>query len=98
MTARTWAILVVMLLMAAMLSACTTTPQMQTVRVAVPIQCQAVVPDRPVMPTEALQPGVKLFGFVTAAEAEIERREGYEEKLRAALASCVLPLVAEPAG
>lgn len=98
MTARHWAFLIVLLLLAVLLSACTAAPQVQTVRVAVPIQCQAMVPDRPAMPTDALQPGVTLFGFVATAQAEIERREGYEEKLRAALASCVLPLIAEPAG
>jgi hypothetical protein len=70
---------------------------MQTVQVPVPVQCQAQVPTRPAMPTEALRPGVSLDTFVKAAQAEIERREGYEERLRAALVECVVPIEAAPA-
>lgn len=69
-----------------------TAPRLQAVKVPVPVQCQATVPDRPAMPTESLKPGVTLFEFVKAAQAEIERREGYEERLRAALAECVMPV------
>jgi hypothetical protein len=92
MTAR---VIIVALLVALVLilAGCgATTPRLQAVHVPVPVQCQAAVPERPAMPTEALRPGVTLFEFVKAAQAEIERREGYEERLRAALGECVMPL------
>lgn len=69
----------------------TTAPRLQTVNVAVPVQCTVQVPDRPAMPTEQLAPGVALFDYVKASQAEIERREGYEGQLREALAACVTP-------
>ena len=75
------------------LAGCTTTPRLQTVKVAVPVQCAVQVPDRPAMPTEALAPGVALFDYVKASQSEIERREGYEGQLREALAACVSPVV-----
>ena len=65
---------------------------LQTVKVAVPVECRASTPDRPVMPTEALQPGVALDRLVAASLAEIDLREGYEIKLVAALASCTRPM------
>lgn len=74
------------------LMGCTTAPRLQPVKVSVPVQCTARVPDRPAMPTESLRPGVPLDAFVKSAQAEIERREGYEGQLREALASCVAPL------
>lgn len=64
----------------------------QATHVPVPIECREEVPDRPVMPTEALQSGAGLDAFVQAATAEIERREGYEVRLRSALVSCTKPL------
>lgn len=86
--------LVAMALASAVLAGCTTPPaRLQPIKVPVPVQCQAQVPARPAMPTEALRPGVGLDPFVKAAQAEIERREGYEERLRAALAECVMPVV-----
>ena len=42
-------------------------------RLRVPVECREPVPDRPVMPTEALAPGVALFELVQAALAEISR-------------------------
>lgn len=69
---------------------CTTTPVTQIVKVPVPMQCQETVPDRPAMPTEGLKAGAtSLHQYVTASQAEIERREGYEGKLRAALVACM---------
>lgn len=44
------------------------------------------------MPTKALASKPSLLDFVKAAQAEIERREGYEVKLRAALVECVRPI------
>lgn len=74
----------------AMLTACGTT--VQTVKVAVPVPCLATEPARPVMPTDMLLPGASLDSFMQAAIAEIERREGYELKLVAALQSCIAPV------
>ena len=42
-------------------------------------------------------PGVALFELVQAALAEIDRREGYEVRLRAALLICTAPVAAKPA-
>lgn len=65
-------------------------------KVPVPVACQEEVPDRPVMPTEALSAEATLDQFVQAAAAEIERREGYEVKLRTSLEACVKPIASPP--
>lgn len=65
--------------------------EVQRVNVAVPVACQEKEPERPVMPTEALRPGATVDQFAQAAMAEIERREGYEAQLVAALAICTRP-------
>ncbi len=75
-----------------LLAGCAAPPRLQTVKVAVPVQCDQQVPDRPQMPTEQLKPGVTLFAYVKASQAEIERRQGYEVKLRAALEACTRPI------
>ncbi|MCT6720024.1 hypothetical protein [Acidovorax sp. K2F] len=62
--------------------------EIQRVNMAVPVECKEPIPNRPMMPTEALRPGVTVDQFTQAAQAEIERREGYEVQLRAALAIC----------
>ncbi|RYF47321.1 MAG: hypothetical protein EOO27_37710 [Comamonadaceae bacterium] len=74
----------------ACLLGCQTAPrvEVQRVNVAVPVECQEPIPGRPVMPTEALRPGATVDQFTQAAQAEIERREGYELQLRVALAAC----------
>lgn len=64
----------------------------QRVNVAVPIECQEPTPARPVMPTEHLAPDSDLFAITKATIAEIERREGYEGQLRAALENCQAPI------
>lgn len=78
---------------AALLAGCSTTPpeRVQT-RVPVPVACQEAVPARPTMPTEALVPGVLPWTLLRAALAEIDRREGYELQLRAALLACTAPI------
>lgn len=76
----------------AVLAGCSSTGGALTVKVPVPIQCQESMPPRPAMPTEGLKPGGKLFASTTAMQAEIELREGYEGKLRAALAECIAPI------
>lgn len=81
--------------LALLLTGCAATSTVQTVYVAVPVPCQAEIPARPAMPTEGLLPGGPTDRFVAAAIAEIERRQGYEDKLLAALEGCVAPLPAE---
>ncbi|WP_431113268.1 hypothetical protein [Variovorax paradoxus] len=56
--------------------------------IPVPIECHV---QTPAMSTEALASGVNLDRHVAASQAEIERREGYEGELRAALAICTAP-------
>ena len=70
-------------IMAAMLAGCSTT---QTRTITVP--CRVTMPARPIMPTEDLPVDATLDAFVQAAAAEIERREGYEQELRAAIGAC----------
>lgn len=62
------------------------------VLVPVPVECREPVPDRPAMPTELLLPGAHPWVLLRAALAEIDRREGYEVQLRAALAVCTAPI------
>ncbi|CAN5292462.1 hypothetical protein BH10PSE16_BH10PSE16_00600 [soil metagenome] len=76
----------------AILAGCST--QIQRINVPLPVECKETVPERPVMPTEGLQPGVEPFVLTRAALAEIDRREGYEVKLVAALVACTTPLKA----
>ncbi|WP_242612607.1 hypothetical protein [Corticibacter populi] len=81
--------------LAALLAGCSTAPtrvEIQRVNVAVPVQCQEPVPQRPQMPTEALPADADVDQYVQAAGAEIERREGYELLLRTALDNCRQPL------
>lgn len=66
--------------------------EVQRVNVAVPVECKEPIPERPVMPTEALRPGATVDQFAQASMAEIERREGYEVQLVAALAICTRPI------
>ena len=84
--------------LAALLAGCAAPPalRVQQVNVPVPVPCQETEPPRPAMPTEALAADVTLDAFAAAAIAEIERREGYEGQLRAALAACTAPVEARP--
>lgn len=91
-TLRNIATVILLAATAAMLMACATTGGTQTTKVAVPVPCQETEPTRPVMPTDRLMPGASLDSFVQAATAEIERREGYEGKLVAALRACIAPI------
>ena len=86
------------LLLSALLAGCQAAPErvvLQQVKVPIPVECREPVPDRPAMPTESLTPGVRLDQFAKAAMAEIERREGYEVQLRAALDNCRKPISSE---
>lgn len=62
------------------------------VRVPVPVACTEQIVPRPEMPTEQLQPGVAPFVVLRAALAEIDRREGFEVQLVAALRACTAPV------
>lgn len=78
-----------------LMSGCGNAPpvaKVQTVKVAIPVACQEPEPDRPVMPTDQLPDGAGVDAYVQAAAAEIERREGYEIQLVAALRNCKQPL------
>lgn len=96
MTGTIWKkhqVLFVPTLAAALLGAgCAGTPQYTRVNVPVPVACDESVPDRPVMPTEALAPGVEPWVLLRAALSEIDRREAYEVRLAAALANCTRPM------
>lgn len=74
----------VLFVSAVYLTGCAAEPQ----RVPVTVPCRVTMPARPIMPTESLTVDAALDAFVQAAAAEIERREGYEAELRAALGAC----------
>ena len=82
-----------------LLTGCEAAPrvEIQRVNVAVPVECNEPIPDRPVMPTEALRPGADVDQFAQAAMAEIERRNGYEVQLVAALVICTRSIDPAPA-
>ncbi|ABM32318.1 hypothetical protein QRO11_15240 [Paracidovorax citrulli] len=82
------------LILAALLAGCAGAPrvEIQRVNVSVPVECQEPVPARPVMPTDALRAGATVDDFTKAAQAEIERREGYEGELLTALEACRAPI------
>lgn len=74
----------VLFVSAVYLTGCSAAPQTRTITVP----CRVAMPARPIMPTEGLTPDAALDAFVQAAAAEIERREGYEQELRAAIGAC----------
>lgn len=76
----------------AALAGCAHNPPVVPGRTAIPVECQEPMPTRPVMPTELLVPGATIDAYIQAAEAEIDRREGYEDELRTALDNCTKPL------
>lgn len=84
-----------LLLVAAALAGCGTTPrvEVQEVKVPVPVECREPIPGRPAMPTEALAEDADPFELLRAALAEIDRRQGYEVRLLAALMLCTQPVV-----
>lgn len=77
-----------MITAAAMLTGCGITTRLVTVNVPVAIACQVQEPARPMMDTETLEPEAPVDVQARAMRAEIERREGYEGELRAALRAC----------
>ena len=81
---------------AALLAGCAAAPPSTRVHIAVPVACQEQEPERPVMPTDALQPGAPPWLLQQSALAEIDRREAYEVKLVAALRACIAPIDTRP--
>ncbi|MET3517789.1 hypothetical protein ABIC63_005594 [Pseudacidovorax sp. 1753] len=79
-------------LSAALLAGCVAGPPVR-VNVPVPVECRAKEPERPVMPTESLRLGVDVDRWISAAQAELLLRDGYEAELVAALATCTAPLM-----
>lgn len=75
-----------------LLTGCETLRGAVGVNVPVPIACQEPVPERPVMPTDLLRPGVDEFTFTITAQAEIEVREAYSHRLLTALQACRKPI------
>jgi len=83
----------VLILVALLLPGCATKPQPVTPpRVAVPVACQESMPERPEMPTDQLALDATVDQYIQAAEAEIQRREGYEQQLATALQACRKPV------
>ena len=84
-------LVLMLLILAFQLTGCKTTEYVR-VSVPVPVECREPEPARPEMPTEVLEPGAAPFVLLRSALAEIDRREAYEIKLRAALAVCTTPI------
>ena len=84
----------ILLLGALVLVGCGAVPrvEVQEVKVPVPVECREPIPDRPAMPTAALADDADPFNLLRAALAEIDRREGYEVRLLAALQACTQPV------
>lgn len=87
----------ILLLGALALAGCSSVPrvEIQEVKVPVPVECREPIPDRPAMPTEALADDADPFELLRAALAEIDRREGYEVRLLAALMACTRPVTTQ---
>ena len=59
-----------------------------TIRVPVPTPCDPPKVEKPAWPVDNLADGSNVFEVARALWAEVELREGYEEKLRAAAEGC----------
>lgn len=82
----------ILIAVALILAGCNTIPGATVTKVPVPVECKEKVADRPVMPTEQFTEKPAIDEYQRAARAEIERREGYEIKLRTALEACTAPI------
>lgn len=76
------------LLMLLILAGCASSGKPVQVRVPVPVACQVAEPARPMMDTDTISLDAPVDELARAMRAEIERREGYEGELRAALSAC----------
>lgn len=73
---------------ALLLTGCATSAKLVQVKVPIPIPCQVAEPARPMMDTETIPIESPIDELTRAMRAEIDRREGYEGELRAALNAC----------
>ena len=76
------------LIAALLLTGCASTDRLVQVKVPLPVACQITEPARPMMDTETVSISASIDELARAMRAEIERREGYEGQLRAALSAC----------
>lgn len=62
---------IAILLSALVLAGCVATPrvELQTINIAVPVECREPMPERPTMPSEQLAPGTDVFELLRAAMA-----------------------------
>lgn len=77
---------------ATLLTGCATTERLVEIKVPVPVECREQEPPRPAMDTETLSPTARIDEQSRAMRAEIEAREGYEDRLRVALRNCITPI------
>lgn len=66
------------------------------VNVGVPVACKVEVPVRPAMPTDTLALDADVDVQNRAMRAEIELRDGHEDRLLTALQACRRPIAQEP--
>jgi PBP1b-binding outer membrane lipoprotein LpoB len=76
------------LISALLLTGCASQDRLVQVKVPQPVACQITEPARPMMDTETVLISAPIDELARAMRAEIERREGYEGQLRAALSAC----------
>lgn len=86
------ALVAVVIFAASLMTGCSSTGGAIQVKMAVGVECKAQKPERPVFATEALRPKTPVDVYVRAARAERLQRDGYEEKLIAALDECIAPI------
>jgi hypothetical protein len=77
-----------LLFISLLLTGCASTDRLVQVKVPLPVACQVTEPARPMMDTETVSISAQIDELARAMRAEIERREGYEGQLRAALNAC----------
>ena len=80
------------LLSTLLLAGCATKPEVVTVKVAVPVACQIAEPERPAMPTDEVSLDAPIDVMNRYLRAEIDVREGYEDRLLTALRGCRKPI------
>lgn len=71
-----------------LLTGCASTDRLVQVKVPLPVACQVAEPARPMMDTDTVSLSASIDELARAMRAEIERRDGYEGQLRAALVAC----------
>lgn len=74
------------------LTGCATADRLVEIKVPIPVECRETEPQRPAMDTETLKPDARIDEQSRAMRAEIEAREGYEDRLRTALRNCIAPV------